>query len=209
MKKNIWLYLILISICTNAIQSYAQCPPEGKDKNGNVLTGKKAKINIAKNRSSEIPAGLASYVSLSEILYASYGEDSNDFIGDEYVYMEGYLVDFTEQGPESCNCYEAEKSLKNGDVHIYVGLTKNALKKDCICVEITPEFKELNPEYETLLKKNTIVRIFGYMFYDPLHRSNAANTCTSCSQVWRKTNWEIHPIVAIEPLPKKHITEIW
>ena len=58
-----------------------------------------------------------------------------------YVYTDGILVSFEEEGPESCNCQMAQKKDKDGDVHMSLGLKANAPKKNCIVVEITPASK--------------------------------------------------------------------
>jgi len=114
------------------------------------------------------------------------------------VVIEGFLISFEEEGPESCNCNKATKAKKNGDVHMYLALVKNAPKKNCIVIEITPNFKKKHPDYQNLFQKNARVRVTGYLLYDYLHEANAFTTCTSCNNVWRKTCWEVHPITKLE-----------
>jgi len=95
----------------------------------------------------------------------------------------------------------ARKSKKDGDVHMYLGLKQNALKKNCIVVEITPAFKKKHPDYAALLTKNAMVKITGFLLYDFIHEKDAVTTCASCDGAWRKTCWEIHPVTAVNLLP--------
>ena len=63
---------------------------------------------------------------------------------------------------------------------------------------------EITPKYigrDTIDFKSKIgkkVRITGYLFYDLEHRHNAINTCNTCTNVWRASCWEIHPVCKIE-----------
>jgi hypothetical protein len=97
---------------------------------------------------------------------------------------------------ESCNCGSIADSLQ--DIHIYIGTTPGAKKEDCIIVEVTPQFKKLNPNFNAKEFVGKKVNIYGYLFYDKEHRGNAKNTCMICTNVWRRTVWEVHPVVKIE-----------
>ena len=112
--------------------------------------------------------------------------------------IEGYTTSAKEQGPESCNCKEATVANKDGDVHMYLSLVKNAPKKNSMVVEITPMFKEKFPDYKQYMVKNIKLRVYGFLFYDTEHEDAAFTTCDNCTNIWRKTNWEIHPITKIE-----------
>lgn len=115
-----------------------------------------------------------------------------------YVVTEGYLTDFEEQGPESCNCNRSKASLKNGDVHMFLSLQQDAVKIKSLVVEITPLFKKQEPDYKKYLQKNMKLRVFGYLFYDVSHEKDSFTTCRTCSHIWRNTPWEIHPITRLE-----------
>lgn len=168
---------------------------------GSATKPKEKKLNIAKNRSVTVSSSKkADYIPLNELITTRRKEDSALYTNGMYVYTEGFLISFEEEGPESCNCNMANKKAKNGDVHMYLGLVNNAPKKNCIVVELTPAYKKKHPDYATQLIKGQKVRIFGYMLYDYLHRGQSFNTCKSCNGVWRKTCWEIHPVTAIEQL---------
>jgi hypothetical protein len=155
-------------------------------------------LNLKKNYSAEPPGRQPEKWDIAAVIHAEKHEDNSDFTEGTYVYLTGYIVKFAEQGPEKCNCGEASKPQKNGDVHIYIGLEPDAALYDCVVVEITPDYKRLHPDYAEHLSKGAQATISGYLFYDEDHRPAAINTCTSCGKPWRKTCWEIHPIISIE-----------
>lgn len=189
-----------------SMHAFSQCPAQGHEKPGKPpLDDKEKAINRAKNKSAVIPAGSANFWDISEVINAPRHDDRDEFNKGEYVYVEGYLITYTPEGGESCNCYRADQNkTKYGDIHIYIGLKKNAKKEDCIVVEITPKYKNLNTDYLSFLQqvKGKQVRVFGYLLYDYIHERNSANFCNACTPptVWRKTCWEVHPIVSMEAL---------
>lgn len=172
-----------------------RCPPSGNGK-----TTKEKHLNILKNHSARIPVKQSQVLPLNLFITRSHKPDSSKFKEGAYVTVEGYILDFAEEGPESCNCNKGSKSKKTGDVHIALALSSKSKKSNCMIVEITPSFKKLHPDYQKYLVEKSKVRITGYLVYDYLHEANAATTCGSCTNVWRKTCWEIHPITKIEVL---------
>ncbi len=172
---------------------YCQCPPEGKGRDD----AEKA-LNVKKNRSAAVPHRSAQDISLNTIIVTKPKPDRNKFAEGAYVSVTGFIVDRGEQGAETCNCGLADKSKKTGDVHINLGLVADAAKKNTMIVEITPAFKKLHPEYASLIAKGSKVKVFGYLVYDYLHEGESLSTCTKCGNAWRKTCWEIHPIVKID-----------
>ena len=190
-------YTLLIIILF--IQGFAIAQP--CPRYGNSTTPEKRKLNTLKNTGVTVSASrVPESLPLKNLITSKKRKDRNLYADGAYVVTEGYLISFQEEGPEACNCDKAKAKLKNGDVHMYIGLKKNAVKKDCIVVEITPAFKKKHPDYETLLDKNIMVRITGYLLYDFIHEKDAINTCTSCTGTWRRTCWEIHPVTDIEKM---------
>lgn len=195
MKSNTILRAVLITLVGLVIgyNSYSQCPPEG------TATDPEHKdLNKRKNKSASIPSWTPQKVPLNMLITKSKKNDEKKFFNGAYVFTEGYLISSEEEGPESCNCNKATKAKKNGDVHIYLGLVPNAPKKNCIVIEITPKYKKLHSDYSDNLVKNAHVRVEGYLLFDSEHKGNAANTCESCGNVWRKTCWEIHPVTKLD-----------
>jgi len=193
MKK--FLLSALLLVCSFV---YGQdCPPEG-----DATTNAKKELNKKKNMGVEISDDQeAEELPLRNLLPSRKRKnDKNLWREGAYVVMDGYLVDFEEQGPESCNCKEALKSQKTGDVHMFLGLVPGAAKKNCLVIEITPTFKEKSPDYEDFLIKKSRIRVWGYLFYDFPHEKDAFTTCNACTHIWRKTPWEVHPITDIEVL---------
>ncbi len=190
MKKLSTLICLFAILLSSAI-SYAQCPPQGSEEADSRL----GRINILKNR-SVTPSGRHTplFMQLSDILGDYTGQDSSRFHNGTYASTTGYITSYEERGPESCNCDEASKSAHTGDVHIYIGATPDAPKKECMIVEITPAYKLLHPDYGDKLIKGNQVKVTGFLLYDFEHKGNSANTCTSCKLVWRKTCWELHPV---------------
>lgn len=185
MEKNIILLFVAMSFF-----SFAQtpCPPEG--------TAKLYKDQVAnqyKNRDIVV-SQIDSTVTLEKML--ADGPDYTRFNPQAYVEITGYLVLTRLGGKESCNCGASIDSMR--DNHIYIGLTPHSLEKECVIVEITPKFKKKHPRFDLKYMVGKKVRVRGYLFCDMEHKANAVNTCTSCGSPWRKTIWEVHPVVLIE-----------
>lgn len=200
-KIKILILSFLIYGCTGNTQTNSECPPEGKEKPNakRQLNKKEKELNVLKNYDVEINNSNAVFWNLDNILNSPRHDDENEFNNGRYVYAEGYIIDTEEQGPESCNCHNGDADLRTGDVHIYFSNNTDAEKSECIVVEVTPKYKKLHPNYETQLIKNKKIKIYGYLLYDYIHERNSVNKCKTCGKnVWRKTCWEIHPIVKIE-----------
>ena len=179
-----------------SILGQGPCP-----KSGSATSQKAKQLNIAKNKtvtvsSTKTPTAL----SLASMITNTKEDDKDWFTTGDYIVTEGFLINAIEEGGESCNCEDADATLKNGDVHMYLGLTKNAKAKNCIIIEITPAFKKKHPDYEKFLVLKKKIRVTGFLLYDYIHRKDALMTCTNCGKIWRNNSWEIHPITKIEIL---------
>ena len=81
---------------------------------------------------------------------------------------------------------------------MYIGLVPDAPIKNCMVVEITPSWKKTHKAYNIKALVGKRVSITGYLMYDDMHNANAVNSCdNNCKNVWRKTCWEVHPVVNI------------
>ncbi len=185
---------------------HSQCPPGGKTKAGETPDEEMVKFNKKKNKSSREPSKEPETLSFANLKSGNTKKDDREWWYEgAYVELTGaYLIEYKEQGGESCNCYEAENDKAKGDVHINIGTKTDLTKKNnnyYVVIEITPSYKKLHPNYKAELKelkgKKVVVR--GYLFYDTEHEHNSINYCQSCSEtgVWRKTCWEIHPVTYI------------
>lgn len=192
MKRSLVLFFFLLPLLSHA----QRCPDYG-----DATTQKKKELNKKKNKKLVVPATVeVQYVPLKNFLPRRKRVEKHLYLEGAYVYTEGYMTSADEQGPESCNCRKASKEAKDGDVHMYLSIKADDEKKNSMVVEITPAFKKKFPDYENFLEKNTRIRVYGFLFYDTEHEGNSFTTCQQCRNVWRKTNWEIHPITDIEIL---------
>lgn len=183
MKKNTLIILFLIF----SIYSFSQCPLEGNGKNT-----KEKHANFLKNRSIKEKCG-AKILNIDSLLIV--GQDSSRFQDSSYVSIVGYFIEYKPGRSESCNCNSPLDVFH--DVHIYIGKTPDSKKEDCVICEATPPFKiKFKLDWKNFIGKKVMIE--GYLFYDVEHKGNAKNTCKICTNVWRATVWEIHPITCIE-----------
>lgn len=189
MKRQIITFVILLA----AILAHGQCPTYGDatDPDDKVLNTKKNRsVNVSKKPTK---------VLLENILKP--GNDTTRFNDSMYVEVTGYVIEVVKSGKESCNCDSS--SYMNTDIHVYVGQKDAKSKAECFVVEISPkakkklinQFKEFS-DWRNLETKQ--VKFTGWMMFDVEHKGNAANTCKKCTNVWRKTIWEIHPVTKVE-----------
>jgi hypothetical protein len=209
MKKAVFIFLSCVAIVSFSFEFvYAQkCPPEGR-KQGGMLSPEEKAFNKKKNKSSVVPKAKAEIISISALKSGKTKKDDKDYWY-EGAYIEvndAYLIDYKEQGGETCNCQEADNDVDDskGDVHINIGNRKDLTDRNndyYVVVEITPSYKKLHPDYKRELKEleGKKVTLRGYLFYDSEHERNSINYCSTCSEkgVWRKTCWEIHPVTFI------------
>ena len=175
------LGLILVALC-----SKGQCPVEGNPASD---------ANRYKNRPI-VMGTIDTTVTLSAMLQK--GNDATRFSQNSFVKITGYLVEVKPGGVEACNCKSKDKDTN--DIHIYIGLTSDAKKTECVIVEITPRFKWINKGFDVKQFVGKQVNVYGYLFYDQEHFMNAVNTCGKCTNNWRATVWEVHPVFKIETL---------
>lgn len=193
--------LTIFCDCRNQNSRFADCPMEGRAKPGGrrSLTDREMELNRYKNADPVAPKDKEPVsLDLATIVGSSAHSDEHEYANGTFVTTEARIVKYTEEGPESCNCYEADKADHDGDVHVYLSTDSDVPLDQCMVAEITPEFKKLHPDYDKMLQRGQKVRVTGYLLYDFMHERNAANNCSSCDEVWRKTCWEIHPVVSID-----------
>jgi hypothetical protein len=124
------------------------------------------------------------------------GNDINRFTYGTYVRMRGMITEVKHGGSELCNCHSTEKL--DMDIHI---VFSDSLGQGKIICEVNRYTQAQNKvlsysEVHALIGKQ--VYIIGWLFWDGEHKQNATNTCTTCTNVWRDSCWEIHPVMFIE-----------
>lgn len=135
------------------------------------------------------------------------GNDEERFDENKAATIEGYILEVTNTGKETCNCKAKKK--ENQDVHI-VMVKKKSYKsnKNHVIVEITPRlrvkiFEKLgvtnNKELRKLIKGKK-VKVTGWLLFDEEHTENSYNINPRGKKktIWRATCWEIHPITDME-----------
>ena len=181
MKQTILLLLL-------STQLFAQCPITGDGK-----TKKDWVSDSLKNRN--ITSDISKSYDISTFFF--YGDDTQKFSQDSYVKVRGYITEVKWGGKEQCNCHSSVRSEK--DIHI---VFSDSLGKNKMICEVNRYTRATNQELTIEYVKNLIgvpVVIEGWLFADIEHKHNATNTCVKCTQIWRTTLWEIHPVMNIWP----------
>lgn len=185
----------------------AQCPDYGSSKNKSDSI-----FNTYKNRSVHVGKKRAKLIPIDSILKD--GRDSARFNNNMFVCTEGYVIAYKAGGSEQCNCNSEDPATF--DMHIEIGKTPDAPANERMIVELTPKLRKERGVFMTLSQvktkdtlsygfdkkdlKNMVghkIKVTGYFFFDKEHAHNAKNSCHSCSKVWRKTCWEIHPVTKL------------
>jgi hypothetical protein len=195
-----------------------ECPAEGKNRDGRLSFGDKAKQNVLKNRFT-LPAKF-SPMTFDQFLQlpAKYDERWET----KAVTVEAYVADVKRGGTrgESANC----GATGSGQVDCHIDFTKNGNTsgpQHVIVGEVTERIRRLAAAGKLSFTKGnrTItdwstpnlrremlgrrVKISGYLFMDKDHMNEDWVTDPNDDQGnpnWRATTWEIHPVMKIEIL---------
>jgi hypothetical protein len=189
--------LVALVLFASAVSASAQidCPVEGSARPGRPpLSPDKVALNLLKNRSF-YPL-FPPQITIDEMRDLDDGPDPN--FEQRGVILEGYLLGFKKEGPESPNCYRNDLF----DFHVWMGkqtrATKKArmaLRKRAVVVEPTPHMQALHSTW-TSQNLRTIegkrIRVTGWLMFDWEHPEQVGRT--------RGTLWEVHPVTRIEVL---------
>ena len=176
--------------------TFQGCPPQGD--------GGDAQLNLLKNRIDEGNYVPVSFDSIIKLTWPKTTErrDRNTWspadaaaIG-KYegipVMVEGYLYGARQSGAESANCHGTAADMS--DWHVWLTKTAGEDRTHSIVIETTPRIRAIHkwtlPMMEKIAKDKTLVRISGWLFFDPEHPDQVLKT--------RGTIWEVHPIMQIE-----------
>lgn len=186
MKKILSILALLLSINILA-QTPKPCPVTGESKKYETRFNDSLKN---RNFSSD------SIIQLSASAFLAPGNDISRFKYSEFVKVRGKITDVKHGGAELCNCHSSEKL----DLDIHIVLSDSLGNGKIIC-----EVNRYTQATDTALNYKNVhnmigkqVNISGWIFFDGEHKQNATNTCIKCSDVWRTTCWEIHPVMKIE-----------
>jgi len=178
-----------------AVPSFAQspCPPNGSPKLGGApLPITKQQLNGLKNR-TEMPPSVEP-MKVGDILHFDDRHDPE--LEKKGVVLEGFLLGFKREGPESPNCYSDTRR----DFHMWVGPRQPpspdmslAMRAQSVVVEPTPAMQERHPTWDEENFNELVgrrIRVTGWLMFDPEHPDQIAHT--------RGTLWEVHPVMKIE-----------
>lgn len=169
------------------------CPAEGSARPGRPpLSPDRVALNVLKNRS--FYPFFPQYITADQMRDLDDGPDPN--VEQRGVILEGYLLGFKKEGPESPNCYRTDLF----DFHMWMSkqnrATKKArmaLRKTSIVVEPTPRMQVFHPTW-TRQNLRTIqgekIRVTGWLMFDWEHPEQVGRT--------RGTLWEVHPVTRID-----------
>lgn len=215
--------LTLVSLLFILLTSFDQskCPQKGLGKN------RKDQISDSlKNR--YVYSANIKHINFNE--FTNPGNDVNRFKQSEFVETEAYVYDVKYSEKESCECKVDDKDyfdihIKLIDTSIIAKAYNTDNINEFIVVGEINRFsrdKDYNPttynklQYDQIKQlKGKKVKIVGYLFFDEEHSHNSYNTGdmyiereTSNGKMgryknkslWRRTAWEIHPILNIQEI---------
>lgn len=198
----IFFYIILLFVVVRKSfgETIEDCGPHGNAKPGTMMFD----LNPLKNRFPATLPLLNNKIDLQSLLRG--GNDTSRFNVNDSVSIVGYVAVVKPGGPESCNC----GSRIFRDVHIALVSDPKYAENDSqhVVVEMTPRVMQARGWTVKNVKKKFLhrwVRISGLMFNDLIHKHNALNTNPQGSPkvIWRRTSWEVHPVLSIELVNKK------
>jgi hypothetical protein len=177
------------------------CPPEGS-----AVGDHHQDLNRLKNRSTKPKATDIDSSATFDSLRAPSPDDSDRWSTGVAATIVGYVRTAKATGAETCNCKANTVRLKDTHLDIVSGPGDTGLP---VIAEITPvwrlirENKNLGSWSSSTIRskyEGHKVRITGWLFFDDIHKSGAANSDpndTKGEANWRATCWEIHPITSI------------
>lgn len=181
------LFIFLFSgLCIAQDTAKYNCPDVGKAK-----TPAEQKLNLLKNRETT-PGTIDPSVSLTTILTAGY--DTGRFSSGQFVSVTGWILEYEEGGPESCNCFTHNE--REQDTRLFMGHSMASFKDSVFMVVVTPKYS-LNHLFDVDKYIGHLVTITGYLMFDTEKKTHVLNTCKNCHAAEYKTAWEIRPISSI------------
>lgn len=175
-------------------------PPQGV-----ALSGDARAFNRLKNRDEPPRAeDFDVRVTLGELLRP--GEDRARWSTSRAAAVEGYVVAVRRGGVESANSF----SLFRRDTHIEVGPRPDSPPRERLILEVTPRARDraksrgMDWSHAALARELTgrRCRFEGWLLFDVNHAEESENVRPGAESNWRATAWEIHPVTAIEVLPR-------
>ena len=179
------------------------CPMQGDARDQAVQT-----LNRLKNRyTAPTPEQVDPRITLAAILAPGY--DVGRWTVREDATITGYVYDVRPGGIETVNCHARDWADRDTHIELVLDPMQSGAKQRMI-VEVTPRWRAIMAERGVDWSTQTLrdgllgrwVRVTGWMLFDFEHEGQAENTAPGRPRNWRATAWEIHPVTAIEVVPK-------
>ena len=194
---------LLVPAASRAQDVFRGCGMEGDATARNVEA-----LNRLKNRyTAPGAADLDGRVTLAALVRP--GNDRRRWSARRGASVVGYVEDVKPGGVETVNC--KARDLPDRDTHIELVLDPMAAGAPRrVIVEVTPRWRALmaakGVDWSTATLRRqylgTWVRVTGWLLFDAEHANAAENTAPGRASDWRATAWEVHPITAIEVVPR-------
>lgn len=109
---------------------------------------------------------------------------------------EGFLIQVSRSGGESCNCNSGDYGDDEIDYHFALAAAGDTFD-EALVTEVTPQVRAVHPAWAldnlgALLFEELPVRVSGWLLLDTEHPDHVGRL--------RGTRWEIHPVLGIEVL---------
>jgi len=199
-RTALLIFLLIIVSGFGGSKFQSNCPPEGRSRDGSVLSEKWQETNREKNRRTQ-PAfnDIDQSITLAKML--SSGDDPNKFNHNNGATIEGYIYEARDERKESCNCYSANHA--DYDVHVFISQNPHPSGiGQCAVIEITPYSRQMNSQWTSqYINQNFAgkkVKVTGWMLHDWEHTDVSYETNPLATHLERRTVWEIHPITNIQ-----------
>ena len=160
-------------------------------------TSREYTLNVFKNR-SQAPSAINPQITLEKLAGGARYENT------EAATIVGYVALVKPGDAETCNCKSKDAARQDTHIALVTSPAHANDKSKYVIVEVTPRTRRRYhfPSTATLKKQilHKRVMVTGWLFYDSMHESNAANTNPHGTQIWRLTCEEIHPVSGIKIL---------
>lgn len=188
--------------------SHAQASFHGCGMAGSATVRRVRALNELKNRfTAPRPADIDTTVTFAALLRP--GDDRARWDEHRGASIVGYVHDVKAGGVETVNC--RARDLADRDTHIELVLDpmrSSASRR--VVVEVTPRWRAMvaarGVDWSTRALRTAYlgrwVRVTGWLLFDAEHADAAENTAPGRARNWRATAWEVHPVTAIEVVPR-------
>jgi len=195
--------VLLAPAAARAQDTYNGCPMEG-DAAGSAVQA----LNRLKNRylAPQLPE-VDSQVSLAALLRP--GDDRTRWNERRGAVVVGYVHDVKPGGIETVNCRARDPQFRDTHIELVMDpMTADGSQR--VIVEVTPRWRALmaarGVDWSTRTLRRDYVgrwaRVTGWLLFDAEHANASQNTAPEHPTNWRATAWEVHPITAIEVVPR-------